>query len=161
MKEARFKLYHITYLFNLESIIEQGLLPGSGQVFGGGYQEHSKGRVFLTEEEGVKFWWNQYENQIIHLTDDPTGWIPIVMEIDLDEDYIKLRRDKTLRIDIPGSQDSGAIAYYTTKTISPDHIVAIWDSTEWIDPEDVDIEEILSYVEDYDEDLEPFIPEYY
>ena len=54
-------VYHVTFYNRLSSISDRGLVPvggAQGSTLGrGGYAGHSQGKVFLTELEGVPFWY--------------------------------------------------------------------------------------------------------
>lgn len=129
-------LYHVTYLIRLSSILESGLRPGRSETFGSGYGFHAKGRVFLTDPDGVSFWASKYEDQANHLTDNPEeGWVPVVLEVDVDG--LKLLVDKI------GSKDSWSESYYVEKAIDPDRIVGVYDGEDWVEPDEVDEDAML------------------
>lgn len=130
-------LYHVTYLYNLPAIQRHGLVPGAGQVFGGGYAGHSRGRLFLADRDGVDFWFGRYEELAEHHTDHPEeGWVPIVFEVDAKG--LKLHEDE------PGSRDSRAESYFTTEIVEPKRLKALWDGRAWVDPEDADADEMVA-----------------
>ena len=50
-------LYHVTYWRRLDSIDTRGLVVGASRSIGSaGYDAHVKGKIFLTETDGVFFW---------------------------------------------------------------------------------------------------------
>ena len=140
-------LVHVTYVHALESIAENGLLPGRGGKFGGGYAEHSKGRIFLCDAEGAWFWMMRLGNEAGNLTDNPEeGWAPITLAVDLDPEVVPAE-DKL------GTVDSLAGAYYVTKPIPPERIRYL-DGDEWRPIEEVDPERLMSEVLDASEFVE-------
>jgi hypothetical protein len=119
-------LYHVTYLKDLSSIQSGGLVPGGrGQVFGGGYAGHSRGRVFLAHRDAVDFWHTRYAELAEYHTDHPEeGWVPIVLEVDATG--LELHDDKA------GTEDSREPSYFTEESIESERITAIWNGSEWI-----------------------------
>ena len=153
-------LYHVTYLYNLPSIQKHGLVPGSGQVFAGGYAGHSTGKLFLTDLDGVSFWVSRYGEMAEHHTVHPEeGWLPVVLEISDTSDL-------TLHVDAPGSKDSSAGAFYTEQIVMPDELL-VWDGDDWESVDDADEDKMLqraldaAEVEDPDPDDELERPLYY
>jgi hypothetical protein len=130
-------LYHVTYLFVLPAIRDTGLQPGSGQVFGGGFAGHSRGRVFLADWAGVDFWVMRYGELADHHTDTPQdGWVPVVLEVNAAG--LKLSPDEA------GTDDSGANSYYSEAPIPPERVAAVWDGDAWVALDDVDVEAMLN-----------------
>ena len=125
-------VYHVTYANRLKSIEENGLSPKAGGVMGrGGYAGHSSGRLFLTDADGVDFWYERAEQAANDLSDNPfeDGFTPVVLRMPM---------PKTKFVDEPGSSDSGHDAWYVTKRIPvgwksrrSGH-VEIWDGSSWI-----------------------------
>lgn len=119
-------LYHVTYVANLDGISALGVVPGAGDSIGGSpLQAHKLGRIFLTEPDGVGYWYERAENWAEHRSDDPAGdgLIPVVLRVrapdddDIEEDHI-------------GTEDAGADAYFCPCSIAPED-VEIWDGLGW------------------------------
>jgi hypothetical protein len=149
--EAGAELYHVTYYRNLESIAEHGLVAGHGGAIGrGGYSGHSKGRVFLTEVDGVFFWMDRYEQFAQHDSEDPLndGFVPIVLMI-ADGVVDQLIADEL------GSRDALGGAYYVEDLIiTPDELL-VWNGREWTTIDDwqsIDPQSSFAWVDDEDFD---------
>jgi hypothetical protein len=103
-------LFHVTFLMNLRSIAERGLELSSGSNFSPAYTGHSRGRIFLTEADGVAFWAHRLENIAGAVTDHPEeGWVPVVVVADINEADISS--------DPLGTNDALAEAYFVTKPV--------------------------------------------
>lgn len=123
-------VYHVTYVAALDSIAEHGLLPEAiGLWEGGAYGGHSQNRIFLTEEDGVRFWYNIFRVHAEDTDDDvvETGQVPVVLSVMVDDD--------SLVEDPAGTRDAKYEAYYTTTAIPPENIL-LWDGSEWVVPDD-------------------------
>jgi hypothetical protein len=97
------QLYHVTMIRKLPSIRRIGLYPNFESVYShGGYAAHSKGKVFLTNLEGVDYWKNRMSDMEFHSYDDPMG----VAVLTIDVSGLDVERDEL------GSEDSGHGAYY-------------------------------------------------
>lgn len=150
------ELYHVTYYKNLESIAEHGLVAGHGGAIGrGGYSGHSKGRVFLTDLDGVFFWMGRYEAFAEHDSENPLedGLVPVVIEVGGDI-VAQLVADGRLIDDELGSRDAMGQAYYVEDLIiTPDELL-IWNGKEWatIDDGSIDPQSSFKWVEDDDFD---------
>lgn len=150
-------VYHVTYYGRLGSIAERGLVPGRARAIGGpAYDAHAKGRIFLTEVDGVFFWHARAEEHAEHQSDDvlEDELIPVVLRVDLDfleEDLIE---------DPLGTRDANHDAWLTSEAIDPDYI-EVYDGDEWIlvedwrdiDPE-IAIDTEIQEVDDEDEEDE-------
>jgi len=147
-------LYHVTYLKNLSDIASSGLVPGSGGSLGqgAGYQEHSSGKTFLTEESGVSFWYSKGEAWADHNSDNPYDdeLIPVVLrttftQSELEDADIRLEADKL------GSRDAAADAFYTEDTIVPNDL-ELWNGSSWVHVDaHVDPDIAMEYEEDPDD----------
>lgn len=133
-------LYHATHLGKAESIAVQGLQPSRGSQFGGGYAAHSRGRVFLTDFDGLGYWLEKMEN-IAEVNsdfceeDDVADWMPVALRISTnpDVDYFE---------DKPGNRDNKlGRAYYVEGGIPADTI-EIWDGSDWVLLEDADLDQM-------------------
>ena len=154
--------YHVTYYKDLGSIDEQGLNPGGGGTMGrGGYSGHSRGRLFMTEESGLFFWFGRMEEHASDLSDDPLedGYVPVVLRFP----------EPDAEVDEPGTQDATADSFYSEEGIESDAI-EIWNGSSWaslsgwrgIDPsgsfdEDEFEDEVMHVFKDIDEN--PLFPE--
>jgi 5-methylcytosine-specific restriction endonuclease McrA len=144
-------LYHVTYFNRLENISHKGLVPGSGRSIGGAaYDVHAAQGIFLTEGDGISFWYGKAEDFAEHNSDNilEDGLVPVVLKID----YEGLKSD--LQSDEPGTDDSRSEAYIHTGPIEPEYL-EVWDGSSWIPVEDywdIDIEQALDKEEMEDED---------
>ncbi len=117
-------LYHVSYYRNLDSIASSGLMPAGNNTLSPGYASHAKGRVFMTESDGVSFWFHRCEQFAEANSDDiyDEGWVPIVLRIPYEGE---------LNDDDLGTQDARANAYYVNEAVEPDEIEA-WNGSSWI-----------------------------
>ena len=142
-KEAEIKdeyLYHATHLGKLDGIAQNGLQPSKGSQFSGGYDAHSRGRVFVTDYDGLPYWFNKMQgiaeyNSDFKDEDDVKEWTPIALRISTDNTI-------PYYDDAAGNRDNRmGSAYYTTQTIDPEEI-EVWDGAEWVPVEDADADEL-------------------
>lgn len=71
-------LYHATFIHAIPAIQSGGLRPSGGSNYGGGYDAHSKGRIFLSDAGGISYWMNKLEMIANNQTDHPEeGWVPV------------------------------------------------------------------------------------
>jgi len=157
--------YHATFLKNLDSIGSHGLLPSGGSQFSGGYEGHSRGRVFLSDWGGVDFWMSKMENLAHHNSDfkdieEDAGWTPVTLRVDVKEWADQHLED--LEEDAPGSQDSYSGAFWTDVEIEPEFI-EVWDGRKWTRVRSVDtaamtqeVEDASSYESDSDEEYDEY-----
>ena len=110
----------------------------------GGYSANSKGWVFLTDGEGVRFWYGKYENYAHHQSDNPIeeGLVPVVLRVPDDADVIG-----ELEEDALGTRDAFAPAWKTRTTIDPDSI-EIWSGSSWEPITESEIDPMLAAEED-------------
>ncbi|KKK71948.1 hypothetical protein LCGC14_2908800, partial [marine sediment metagenome] len=116
--------YHITYYKDLGSIDEEGLNPGGGGAMGrGGYSGHSQGRLFMTEEAGLFFWFGRMEEHASDMSDDPLedGYVPVVLRFP----------EPDAEVDEPGTRDAMADSFYSEERVDPENI-EIWDGSSWV-----------------------------
>ena len=116
--------YHVTYYKDLGSIEEAGLDPGGGGAMGrGGYSGHSRGRLFMTEESGLFFWFGRMEEHASDLSDDPLedGYVPVVLRFPEPEET---------ETDEPGTRDATAESFYSEEGVGPEEI-EVWDGSSW------------------------------
>ena len=148
-------LYHVTYAANLPGIAKRGLEPSGRSNYGGGYDGHSKGRIFLTEEDGIDYWYQRMINLAEHNSDNPLEdlLVPVVLAIDT-EDAQFYPDELPIEEDTVGTRDALAQAWFTREPIDTSCIY-LWNGEELVDPSDgVDIELALHIEEHDDEDGE-------
>jgi hypothetical protein len=120
-------LYHVTYYNRLSSIAKHGLVPNAAPSIGGAaYVTHKRGNIFLSEADGVAFWFSRAEAWADHHSESPgdDDLVPIVLSV--------LRPDDdSLKIDKPGTRDALADAYLCACEIPPDEI-SVYDGSAWI-----------------------------
>lgn len=135
-------LYHITYLFNIESIGRDGLWLGSGTTFSAGWKGYSTGKIFLTHADGVSFWSDKLREMAEANTDTPEdGWIPMTLRVS------RAALPKSLFADIAGARDSSADAYYVKEKIDSEYL-EVWTGAEWEDVESMDSERVDGLLEE-------------
>tara|TARA_Y100000034_G_scaffold57406_1_gene70099 strand:- start:1072 stop:1572 length:501 start_codon:yes stop_codon:yes gene_type:complete len=120
--------YHSTFLRHLSSIASEGLVPGTGSQFSGGYAGHSQGKIFFSDWDGVPYWFSKMENIAEAESDfkeeeDVVDWTPVVLRVDLD--CCEFYDDK------PGQKDSYADAFFTKDEVDPNDI-DVWDGKKWV-----------------------------
>ncbi len=103
--------YHVLPSNRLKKVLSQGITPNSSPVFSN-YTNHSVGRIFLSEREGVHFWKERVELHLFH-----NGENEKVSVIRVRKSLIKNIEDDKL-----GTRDSNTPSYYTKTPISADHI---------------------------------------
>ena len=127
-KQAAFKrwLYHVTYFNRLEDIIWLGLEPNHPHSIGELHGWHTKDRSFLTDWQGVGFWYQRAVQWAYHNSDYPVedGLTPVV---------IRTREMKRLDVqpDEIGTTDAVADAYFTEKSI-PAKRLEVWNGKQWV-----------------------------
>jgi len=140
--------YHVTYLRNLSSIAEDGLSPGGGGAMGrGGYSGHSQGRLFMTEESGLFFWFGRMEEHAQDMSDDPLedGYVPVVL---------RFPEPEGTEEDEPGTQDARAVSRFSGDGVDADDI-ELWDGSAWIPVHDWEsLDPSVSFDSEEDEDGE-------
>ena len=125
-------VYHVTYYKNLDSIAEEGLVPGCGSSIGrgAGYCSHSSGRVFLSNQDGVGYWYDRAEIHANDMSDDvlEDGLIPVVIRVNT-------KGVDSVEHDDVGSSDSCEDAWYTETAIEAPFL-DVWNGDEWADLDD-------------------------
>jgi len=146
-------LYHVTYVNSLPSIAANGLRPGRGESFSKGYSGYSAGKLFLTDSEGMSFWFERLGDMANNRADNPVqdGLIPIAVRVP-DRAFEELEDDPV------GTKDSRANAYTTTESAAPS-IVEVWDGEGWrpvtsINYKDLIEEAYQAAEKDYEDDDE-------
>ena len=133
-------LDHVTRAHALWSISRLGLIPeySGDHNFRGDFEEHSYGKIFLSSEGGVGFWFGIFAQDDSMLTNAiELLSFPIVLRIEIDEDEVGE--------DEIGTKDSEHPAYYTEdETIAPEDL-QYWNGAEWV--------EVVGYDAPYLQDL--------
>jgi hypothetical protein len=131
-------VYHTTFLKNIDSIAENGLILGSKSQFGSGYDFNTSGKIFFSDINGIGYWMNKLKGLAQYNEGAPEdGWIPVCLRIP--EELVSLEEDS------PGKHDSYSSAFYTRASIPPDAI-EIWDGQEWISVASADIESMIETI---------------
>ena len=138
-------IYHATFLRNLEQIASEGLQVSGGSQFNGGYDGHSRGRVFFSDWKGVQFWLSKME-QIAHNNsdfndDEAFGWAPIVIRMDI----AAWEGDQPAEDDL-GYQDSRSGAWYLSEAVEPDYL-EVWDGHTWVSVFDANTGQMAEHVQ--------------
>ncbi|MDX1421529.1 MAG: hypothetical protein R3322_00225 [Kiloniellales bacterium] len=122
-------LYHVTLYSNLAGITDDGLRAGGQGIGSRALDAHRRGKVFMTEAEGISFWAERMENFVNDRYDDvrEAEAVPVVLRF--------AEPDAELEEDAIGTQDAGAGAFYCRCIIDPDEIT-VWDGKEWTSIED-------------------------
>lgn len=116
-------LYHITTIGRLSAIARRGLGGGASQFQG--YSAYSRGRTFLTDEDGVDFWAERvWINSEANLEpEEQIGGIPVLLMVDVTG--LELEYDKA------GSRDCRCDSYVTDAKIPPSRIW-VWDGDTFV-----------------------------
>lgn len=154
-------LYHVTFLANMESVRDRGLVPSKsfGSNYTSAYAQHSRGKVFLTSKEGVKFWMSRMEDVAEDQTDDAVedGMIPVVIRVDAS--------DVELEADELGSRDARADAFATKQGIHPSRL-EVFDGQRFIGMLQLEVADLYdaardaAQYEEEDDGEEYVIPDY-
>lgn len=135
-------VYHVTFLGRLESIQEYGLVPGGSSNFGGGYDAHSSGKIFLSSPEGVFFWHSKFEDLANNNSDwdshSSFEWYPVILRID--SDYLDELDDDEI-----GSRDASSDAWSVSETIESEYL-EIFTNRGWRPLDRVDPESLKNFV---------------
>lgn len=142
MDDEESYLYHVTTAGLFDSIADGGLQAGGGGRFGAGYAGYARGKLFLTEPEGVYFWHHrvgQSEGPI-----ESAEEVPVVLRfIPTEEESEALEEDEI------GTRDAGGRqSYYLPGGhIDPERL-EVWNGEEWLEATDTEEGEILGLVEE-------------
>jgi hypothetical protein len=150
-------LYHVTLASNLMSIQEDDLVPGAGQSFGGGYEGHARGRLFMCEHGAVFCWWNKIEDLVHHNFEGEQivegQHIPVVLR------FPRSLVEDDLQHDELGSRDCiGGESYFITGEPVPTMDIDIWDGKSWVSIVDLDAPEEVTaaYIESATEEMDEY-----
>jgi len=139
-------LYHVTYSGRLDSISQKGLRASSGRSIGSrSYDKHAAKGIFLTEKDGVQYWYSKSEAFANHNSDNPLedGLVPVVLKVSPtgfnDDDLVE---------DELGTEDSRSEAYIWSDQIAPKQL-QVWDGSSWIP---VDAWESIDLLQAFDEE---------
>ena len=106
--------YHVLPTSRLQSVLEQGLIPNKPAVFSN-YKNHSRGKIFLCEKEGVAFWKMRIEEHLFHNSDEEDT----VATVRIRKDLVKTEPDQI------GTADSNSPCYYIVSPVSPQNIESV------------------------------------
>ena len=141
-------LYHVTYLKNIPGIQERGLLPGTGQTFGGWYGGYAKDKLFLTESGGVPYWISKLEQQAEADTDNPEdGWVPVVLSFSIKDVPFDMIKDEE------GTKDSGYPSWSTLSEV-PREAIEAWDGSDWTNVLEIDADNMNEEAKEASEFIE-------
>ena len=114
-------LYHVTYWRRLDSIDTRGLVVGASRSIGSaGYDAHVKGKIFLTETDGVFFWYSRAEEFAEANSDNvwKDRLVPVVLRVAVAH---RMERGRVV-LDLLGTGDALSNAWETTRTIPPSRL---------------------------------------
>lgn len=115
------QLYHVTMIRKLPMIKSRGILPDQRSAFtAGAYPAYSKGKVFLTDANGINYWKHKVEYAEFDQFDDTMGVAVITVNVA----GLNLQRDEI------GSTDSRSNSYFVTEAIPASRIVNIEEFPE-------------------------------
>jgi hypothetical protein len=142
--------YQVTFLRNLDSISNDGLVPGVGGGIGiGAYSAWSRGKVFFGGPGSLSYWFNKLELHAQDRSDDPLddGFVPVVLRFPIPDD---VEHDDVAAKESISAEES----YYVTDPVNPDEM-EVWDGSSWIPVSDWgSIDGSLSFDVDVDVDDE-------
>ena len=122
-------LFHVTIASRLPSIGASGLRPGRARFIGSlALDDHARKGIFLTEAEGVPFWFDRAELWANDGSDDLLAdqFVPVVLRVLDDEDILgELVEDEV------GTDDAMATAWISTNTIIPENL-EVFDGAAWV-----------------------------
>jgi hypothetical protein len=122
-------LYHVTYYGRLADIAEEGLAPNRSRSIGSpAYDAYAKGRIFLTEPDGVSFWMHRAENFAEASSDDPLedGLVPVALRVK-DECFDNAELD----VDEPGTRDASADAWMASGEPFGPECLEVYTGKRW------------------------------
>lgn len=124
-------IYHVTTAAKLPSIAEHGLVPSRGTGGGVGrygYQDWSRGKVFLTGKRDAFYWHGRVEAHAEDQTDDLRGdrAVPVVLRVK------NLRR--MLQADTVARSEGQDDSYFVRRRIPPGQL-QVFDGQRWVSVE--------------------------
>ncbi len=127
-------LFHVTYAGRLPGIVEDGLAPGRGPSIGGeSYNWNRRDSIFLSESDGVSYWYDLASRWAFDSSDDPAGdgLVPVVLRISGGPLTTDLGFDELCEDDEVGWEDSNRPTYKCKTAIEPKHI-QVWTGSSWV-----------------------------
>jgi len=134
-------LYHCTYSGRLPNIVRHGLIPD--QEIGltpKSLDQHRKSGIFLTTDQGVKFWFGGLVDWVKeHRRDDSfkEGLAPVVLRVSASQlqrrvDGQKSKREiiEKCKVDELGTRDARHLAFKCNVNI-PARMLEVWTGSEW------------------------------
>jgi hypothetical protein len=123
-KKARKHLFHTTGYHRMEDIAEHGLQPraGSGTFQGGGYAEHSQGKVFLADNySAATEWAHKVQTQLQDQSDKTHEKIPVMLRAK----HRRTSLDEVGEQDVKGSR-------FTRRVIPPEDLEFYHPGKGWL-----------------------------
>jgi len=130
MESSNNFLYHVTTYNRLQAIDEIGLVPTESRLMSGkAYEHHARDRIFLTEEEGISFWYDLALQWAHHKSDDllEDEMIPVVLRVFVPDDVF----EQFCVEDPLGTRDARSEAWACKISIPPNAIEFFWDGV-WV-----------------------------
>ena len=128
------ELFHVTYFGRLGAIASRGLVAGASRSIGARSLDfHAKRGVFLSDGDGVDFWFERAQEFAEHNSDDvlADGLVAVVLRVTL-EDGASLVPDEV-------ANQEGSSRFFdnwiSTEAVDPDDI-EVWSGSDWLDVED-------------------------
>lgn len=112
--------FHTTTWDRLDSIANDGLVPGYRSRFGGWYQTHSRGRLFVAQGMYEAGHWFDRVSSVVEMQaelreeDEIPGVVSVMLRLDLD--------GMVLEQDEAAKADRRDCAFYVTETVEPERI---------------------------------------
>lgn len=153
-------VFHTTSYASAQAIAVDGLLPrtGGGVYQHGGYDIHSRGKIFASEGGAALQWFGKIEEMLGYhdseysdLDERIDAMVPVMLRIDLDNVA------ELPNLDEIGSRDViGGTSFYFTKPI-PAYAIEFWHprKQEWVSLEDTDLPDArlgVESIEYYDDE---------
>jgi hypothetical protein len=146
-------VYHITFFNNLGSIEKIGLVPSVCGALAKGEDVGGPGKVFMTHQGGIPYWYGQMEKHARDTSDEifENGHVPIVT---------RFMEPREVMEDQSGTMDALNQSYYVEHEIAPDGI-EIWNGNSWApiyewDAMDPSVALNLSHYIENDEEVESY-----
>lgn len=176
-------VYHVTFLKNVDNIVEKGLQPGgSGKSNYSGYGGWAQGKNFVTTTaDGVGYWIARLYEQVLNRYESgawiENNWvnekmIPVVMRFPFNMRGQQDRQFDPELSEIPLEQrpkgrwgvDHHGISsrdFYTYRFIPPKAKFQLWNGNHWQEPsEDIDVREFLEQIwDEYIKEENPEVPD--
>ena len=127
-------LFHVTYVGRLAGVVEDGLAPGRGPSIGGeSYDWNRRDSIFLSESDGVDYWYDLASRWAFDSSDDPAadGLVPVVLRISGGPLTTEPGFDEFCEDDEVGWEDSNRPTYKCKTAIDPKYL-QVWTGSSWV-----------------------------